>query len=83
MSNLCIPRECPKHNVIAVRTRKTEKAEIDKTNGAIKIVANRCVINQMDLMGFHFTTPLKALVSLFDLTLSVLSMTILRQLTPN
>jgi hypothetical protein len=69
--------------VIAVRLRKTKNAEIDNTNGAMKIAATKCVKNQMDLIGFHFTVPLKALVSSFDLTLSVLSITILRLLTTN
>ncbi|GAA0854902.1 hypothetical protein GCM10009114_12330 [Aliiglaciecola litoralis] len=80
MSNLCIPSECPKHKVIEVRIRKIKKAETDSTKGAIKIVTNRCVKNQMDLIGFHFTVPRKALVSSFALTLSVSSMAILRLL---
>jgi hypothetical protein len=52
-----MPNECPKHKVTAVRTIKTNSDEYDNKKGAIKIVTNRLDKNQIDLTGFHLTSP--------------------------
>lgn len=71
MSNLCIPRECPKQSVTAVNEINTIIAENEKTKGAIQSAASRFELNQIDFKGHHTTSPSNALSGLSELTLSV------------
>ncbi|KZN46299.1 hypothetical protein N476_03995 [Pseudoalteromonas luteoviolacea H33] len=70
-----MPRECPKHKVIAVRIIKIRTEESEITKGAIKRVNAKCVKNQIDFTGFHFTKPAYALVKFWELTLCVFNIT--------
>jgi hypothetical protein len=66
-----MPNEWPKQSVMPVSTPNTIKEDIEITKGAINTAAQRWDKNQMDFIGFHSTTPVKASVMVSDLTLSV------------